>query len=62
MKITCQNCGNTTDFTLLREVEVPFDAVAGKWYELKFTIGREIIYCRECDNDQDSVEILVEEE
>ena len=60
MKIFCENCENTTDFTLIRTVELGFNHKKGKWDESNPTIGREVIYCRECDNDQDSVKITVE--
>ena len=61
MRIFCNNCGNTTNFTLIRTIELEFDYREGKWDESNPTVGREVIFCRECDNDQDSVEITVEE-
>ena len=61
MRILCTNCGNTTNFTLIRTVELVFDPKKGEWDKAQPIEGRGIIYCRDCDNDQDSVEITVEE-
>lgn len=62
MKITCKNCGNTEHFTLRRELEVEFDPTMEQWNDEQApAVIREIVICRECDQDQDEVEIVIEE-
>jgi len=59
MKIFCKECGNQKNFTLIKEVELEFDPKKGIWDEKHPTVTRGVVYCRECDQDQTEIEIVV---